>query len=94
MERHQGGVEPRVAEGALDETEVHAGFESMGSVRMSEGMDGDAQFGKTSPACGCAEGPLAAVAAHGKSGGRTLLVIPPGGGKEPGGVTMGCPGGS
>ena len=68
-----GGFKPSVPQGDLDESEVDAGFEEMGRVRMSEGMDGHPQFGNASAACGFAEGPLDAVAAHGKSGGRTLF---------------------
>ena len=48
-------------------------------------------LGNASTAFGCAEGPLDAIAAHRLSGGRTLFLIPPGGGKEPGGVLVGLP---
>jgi hypothetical protein len=90
-QRDHGGFKPSVPQGELDEAEVDAGCEERGGGSMSEGMAGHTQFGKASAACGGAEGPLDAVAAHGKSGGRTLFVIPPGGRKAPGGVVVGFP---
>src|SRR5881628_3342644 len=76
---------------ALDETRIDAGFKQMGGVRMSEGMDGDTCFDDTGSLSGGTEGPLDTGATHGGGRCRTLGVIPPGGGKEPGGVTMGFP---
>ena len=93
-ERDQGGVEPGVSQGALDEAEIDTGFEERGRVSMSEGMDGHTGFGDTGPPCGCTEGPLDAVSTHGRSGGSTVLLIPPGGRKEPEGVVGGGPGGA
>jgi hypothetical protein len=61
---------------------------------MSEGMDGHTGFGDTGTPCGFTEGTLDAVSTHGLSGGRTLLLIPPGGRKEPDGVLVGFPVGS
>jgi hypothetical protein len=58
---------------------------------MPEGMDGDAHFGDPGPVFRCAEGALDTGATHRGSRRRTLEVIAPGGGKEPGGVTMGFP---
>ncbi len=81
-------------QGALDETEVHAGFEQMGGVRMSEGRDGHTCLGDAGSWCGCAEGALDAGPTPGGGRHRTVLLIPPGGGKEPGVVTRGVPGGS
>ena len=80
-----------MSEVALDKTEVDASFEQMGGIRMSEGMDGDAEFGDSGPLFGFAKGALDAGPADGISGGGGLLLIPPGGGKEPGLVTMGFP---
>ena len=54
---------------------------------MPEGMDGHACFGDPGPVFGGTEGALDTGATHGGGCGRTLLVIPPGGGKEPGFVT-------
>ena len=81
-------------QGALDETGMHAGFEEMGGVRMPEGMDGHPHCGHAGTVCGSTEGALDTGPTHGGGRGRTLLVIPPGGGKEPGLVTMGFPGGA
>lgn len=91
MQIDHGGFESRVSEVTLDETEVDAGFEQMGGVGMSEGMDGDAEFGNAGPLFRFAKGALDAVSAHGIRGARGLLLIAPGGGKEPGFVTMGFP---
>jgi len=41
--------------------------------------------------CGGTAGALDTAPTHGRDRGRALLVIPAGGGKEPGGVTMGFP---
>src|SRR5262249_50059336 len=76
---------------ALDEPGVYTGFEQMGRVGMPQSMDGDAHFGDTGSLFGFAEGALDAGATHGRGRGRTLLMMPSGGGKEPGGVTMGFP---
>jgi len=83
-----------VPQGALDESGVHAGFEQMGGVRMPEGRDGHACFGDAGSLFGCAEGALDARPTHGGGRRRTWFLIPPGGGKEPGFVPVGCPGGS
>ena len=94
VEGEHGGFELGVAQVALDEPGVHAGFEQMGGVGMPEGMDGDAHFGDAGALFGGAEGALDTGATHGGGRRRTVLVIAPGGGKEPGGVTMGFPGGA
>jgi hypothetical protein len=57
-------------------------------------MDGHAGFAHAGSLCGCAEGALDAGSTHGGGSRRTVLVIAPGGRKEPGGVTMGFPGGA
>ena len=56
-------------------------------------MDGHTGFGDAGSVFGFAEGPLDAIAAHGQSGRRALLLIASGGGEEPGLVTVGFPGG-
>src|SRR2546427_10425487 len=63
----------------------------MGGVRMAEGMDGHACFGDAGSLFGCAEGALDTGPTHGGGRRRTVFLIPPGGGKEPGFVTMGFP---
>ena len=45
MQVNHGGFESGVSEVELDEAEVDTGFEEMGGVGMSEGMDGEAGFG-------------------------------------------------
>ena len=57
-------------------------------------MDSDAYFGERGPLFGFAEGALDATPTHGSSRGRALVVIAPGGGKEPGGMPMGFPRGA
>ena len=76
---------------ALHETGIHAGFEQMGGVGMPEGMDGHACFGDPGALFGFAEGALDTGATHGRGSGRTLFLIAPSGGKEPGLVTVGFP---
>ena len=58
---------------------------------MPEGMDGHAHFGDPGSLFGFAEGALDTGATHRGSRRRTVGVIAPGGGKEPGGVPMGFP---
>ena len=91
MEVDHRGFELGVPQVALDEPGIHAGFEQMGSVGMPQGMDSDAHFGDPGPVFRCAEGALDTGATHRGSRRRTLEVIAPGGGEEPGGVTMGFP---
>src|SRR2546427_12861477 len=66
----------------------------MGGVRMPEGMDGHAHFGNAGTVCGGTEGALDTGPTHGGGRCRTVLLIPPGGGKEPGLVPVGFPGGA
>lgn len=89
MPVEHGGVKPGGAEREWDASEVDAGFEQMGGVRMSEGRQSTAEFGNAGPLCGFAAGALDPGPTPGKSGGRAVLVIAPGGGEEPGGMT-GC----
>jgi hypothetical protein len=91
VEVDHGRFELGMPEVALDETGIHASFEQMGGVGMSQGMDSDAHFGDTGTLFGFTEGALDTAPTHGSSRGRALLVITPGGGKEPGLVTMGFP---
>lgn len=85
------GFELGVPQVALDEPGIHAGCEQMGSVGMSQGMDSDAHFGDPGPLFRFAEGPLDTGATHRGSRRRTVGVLAPGGGKEPGRVAMGFP---
>ena len=80
-----------MAQVALDEPGIDAGFQQMGGVRMPQGMDGHTQFGNAGTLLGSTEGALDTGATHGEGRRRTLGVVSPGGGKEPGGVTMGGP---
>src|SRR5262245_34600135 len=66
----------------------------MGSVGMAAGMDGTPCLSDAGALFGCTEGALAPGATHGRKCCRTLLLIAPGGGKEPSRVTMGFPGGA
>jgi hypothetical protein len=61
---------------------------------MSEGRDGHTCFGDAGSLCGGAESALDTGPTHGRGRSRTLLVIAPGGRKEPGLMTMGFPGGA
>ncbi len=94
VEGDHGGCELGMAQGALDKPGVHASFEQMGGVGMSQGMDSHPCFGKAGALFGCAEGALHTGATHGRKCCRTLLLIAPGRGKEPSRVTRGFPGGA
>jgi len=83
-----------VSQGALDETGMHTGLESMGGVGMSEGRDGHACLGDGGPVCGLAEGALDTGATPGRGSRSAVFVSAPRGGKEPGLVTGGFPGGA
>jgi len=94
VEVNHGGFELGMSQGALDEPGIDTRFEQMGGRRMPEGMNGHAHFGHAGTVCGGTEGALDTGPTHGVTSRRTLLVVPPGGGKEPGLVTMGFPGGA
>ena len=81
-------------QGALHQSGVHAGFEQMGGVGMAQGMESAPCCGQAGPVFGLAEGALDTGAAHRGSCRRTLGVSAPRGGKEPGRMTMGFPGGT
>jgi len=59
---------------------------------MAERMDADVACDDASPLYGFSARALDAAAAHGRSRGGHVCVIASRGGKEPGGVAMGCPG--
>ena len=94
VEGEHGGFELGMPQVALDEPRIDPGFQQMGGIRMPEGRDGDTHFSDTGALFGFAEGALDTGATHRGSRRRPLDVIAPGGGKEPGGVTMGFPGGA
>ena len=75
---------------------MHARCKPRGGVGMPQGREG-ARPVCVLPArlCGGAAGALdTGRAAGGQVAGGRVLVLPPGGGKEPGGVTRGFPGGA
>ena len=84
----------RVPEGALDAPGGDASCEQMGSVGLSEGMEGPPCVRDAGALFGLTAGTLDTGAPHGRKCWRTLLLIAPGRGKEPRRVTMGCPGGA
>ncbi len=73
---------------------MHAGCKAMGGVGMPQGREGHAGCGHAGTVCGWAEGPLDTAPTPGRSRQRTWGVIAPGGGQEPGLMTMGLPGGT
>lgn len=93
VEGDHRGFESRMPQVLLDKAEVHAGFEQIRGGRMPERMDGNLAFGKTGALFGLTEGALDPGPTHGRDSRRAVLLIPPGGGKEPGAVVVGCPGG-
>ena len=64
VEVKHGGFELGLPQIALNEAGIHARFEQMGGIRMSEGMDGDAHFGDTGALFGFAEGVLDTGTTH------------------------------
>ena len=83
-----------VPQGALDAPRMHARCEQRGGVGMPPGMDGDAHCADPGPVFGGAEGALDTGAAHGRGRRWAVLVVSPGGGKAPGGMPRGFPGGA
>ena len=83
-----------VPQGTLEEPGGHPRFQERGGVRMAQRMEGDAHVRALGPVCGGAEGALDTGATHRGSRRRTVGVLPPGGGKEPGAVPRGVPGGA
>ncbi len=90
---HRGGAlwGPQVAR---DETGMHAGCEPRRGVGRPEGMEGHACCEEPGTLFGCAEGALDTGATPGIGSRRALCLIAPRGGKEPGLVPVGFPGGS
>ena len=78
----------------LNGAEVDTRFEQMGGIGMPEGMGADVSFADTGALFGFAKSALDAAAGHGGGGAGQVFVIASGGGKEPGGVAVGFPGGS
>ena len=91
---NHGGFELGMSQGALDEPGIDTRFEQRGGVRMPQGRHGPAHCGHAGTVFGGTEGALDTGPTHGVTSRRTLLVIPSGGGKEPGCMTMGFPGGA
>jgi hypothetical protein len=94
VEGEHGRCEWGVPQGARDESGVHPGCEPMGSLGMPQGRDSDAHCGDPGSVLRCAEGTLHPGATQREGRRRTWGVLPPGSGKEPGGVPRGFPGGS
>jgi hypothetical protein len=83
-----------MAQEHLDRPDIDARFEEVGRKTVAQGMDGDTHFGHPGPVFGGTAGALDTRATHGRGRRRTVGVIAPSGGKEPGGVTRGFPGGA
>lgn len=94
VEGEQGGCELGRPQGTREETGRHARCAPMGGVRLPPGLDGDAHGGARGPVCGCVAGALDAGAPQRRGRRRTVGVMAPGGGQEPGRVPMGLPGGA
>jgi hypothetical protein len=94
MEVDHGGFEPGVSEGARQETAVDAGFEERGGLGMPEGMQSNAAFGHSGALLSGAEGARDTVSAPGLGSGGPGFLSAPGGGEEPGGMTVCGPGAS
>jgi hypothetical protein len=94
VEGDQGGFEWGMSQGALAKTGMHAGCQEMGGLGMPQRRAGHTGGGDPGPWCGCAEGTLDPGATHGDGRRRTWFLSAPRGGKEPGGVTRGLPGGA
>jgi hypothetical protein len=91
VSREHRGCELGVSQGAMDEPGMHASFAQRRSVGLPQGVDGRAPWGNAGALCGCAEGALATGATQRGGCGRTVSLVAPRGGKEPGGVTVGLP---
>ena len=66
MEIDHGGFELGMAHVSLDDSQVDSGFEKMGGVGVTEGMNGDSLFSDTSSNLGTAEGALDTAFGHGE----------------------------
>ena len=68
VEIEHGGFETGVAQVALDDAQVDAGFEEMGGIGVAQGMDRNAFFEDTGGPLGLAKGALDAALGHGIQG--------------------------
>jgi len=70
VEIDHGGFELGMAHVALDDPQIDSGFEKMGGIGVTQGMDGDGLFVDSSSNLGPAEGALNTTFGHGR---RSLL---------------------
>ena len=91
MEIDHGGFELSMAHVSLDDPQVDSGFQKMGSVGVSQGMDGDGLFVDSSSGLGPAEGPLDTTFGHGRGSGVCSVTASAKSREEEAGVTVGGP---
>jgi len=68
VEIEHGGFELGMTHVSLDDPEVDTGFEEMGGIGMSEGVDGNSLFMDASSKLGATEGALDTTFSHGVLG--------------------------
>ena len=91
MEIDHGGFELSMAHVSLDDPQVDSGFQKMGSVGVSQGMDGDGLFVDSSSGLGPAEGPLDTTFGHGRGSGVCSITVSAKGWEEEGRMAVGHP---
>jgi hypothetical protein len=91
VEIDHGGFELGMAHVALDDPQVDSGFEEMGGIGVTQGMDGDGLFSDACSNLGPTEGTLDTAFGHGRGSGVCSITASAKSREEEAGVTVGGP---
>jgi hypothetical protein len=94
VEGDPSGCELGMPQVTLAEPGMPTGCEAVGGIRMAAGRDGDPSFGNAGPRGGSTAGARDTGPTQRGGGGRPVVVLAPWGGKKPGPVPVGVPGGT
>jgi len=91
VEIDHGGFELGMAHVSLDDPQVDSGFEKMGGIGMSQGMNGDRLFSGSCSDLGPTEGPLDTTFGHRRGSVFCSIAVSAKGGEEKARVAVGHP---
>jgi hypothetical protein len=91
VEIDHGGFELGMAHVSLDDPQVDAGFEEMGGIGVTQGVNGDSFFLDSCSTLGPAEGALDTALGHGRRGVLGSIPVSAKGGEEEGRMAVGHP---
>lgn len=91
VEVEHGGFQASMTHVLLNDAEVDAGFEEMGGIGVSKGVDGDILFSDTCFELGFAEGPLNTALGRGSFRVAGILSTPSYSRKQKARIAVGAP---